>query len=89
MTPTVSACWAGMKPGAMIVLTSHGATRAALIARMLTTRTTKLVIALANRQAPGRSSAARKSAKTGMNAVASAPPATMVKSKSGSLKAAK
>ena len=88
MRPAVSAVWAASKPGAITVETSQGASAKAMAARPLTTRTTRLVTAEAKRHAPCRSSSVRKPANTGMKAVASAPPATMVNRRSGSLKAA-
>ncbi len=88
ITCTVSACAGGGKPGAMTVLTSQGAKIQAMAASTPVTITTRLVMAAASRQAPGRSPSVRKSAKMGMNAVASAPPATTANNRSGSLKAA-
>ena len=88
ITAAVSACSAGSKPGAIKTRTSQGENRAASAASAPVISTTQLVAALARRQAEVRSSAATNPVKTGMNAVASAPPATMLNNRSGSLNAA-
>ncbi len=76
ISETVSACWAGVKPGARSVLTRSGAITAATSASAVMMMSTRFVTALNSRHAPRRSRRVRQPVKTGMKAEPSAPPAT-------------
>ncbi len=75
-SPTVIAiCAASVKPGARTCGTNHGAASQITAETAVISSKTMLAIEAARRQAPASSSRARKVAKVGMKADASAPPA--------------